>query len=757
MPSIHRLASVIATFALLLCLERGAWGAVASDFLVRVLPKAGDADFALPYRWLVPTGYTAATSYPLIIFLHGTGEKGTDNNAQLNNNANGALALVSTANQAAFPCFMMAPQANPSTGWYAKNFDQIIAAVRLEVATYNIDPDRIYVTGLSMGGNGTVALVNHAPYVFACAVPMSGWGDTNFEANCAMPFWVFHAANDGTVGVNGSDNIVSALRNAGRPVIYTRYDTGGHGIWPTAYANPDLLPWMMAQRRNRAVAGTPQVAFTTPATAVGSTSGTTLDIAGTAAIPAGITQVTYTAKSWEAGPGDDLDATKRTVLSGSSSWSQTAASVANGMAMVIAIGPSGSASLGGSTRVSRTLFVNRTSSDQSAGVVTVTSPSATGAATTVAELIALGGTASAGGSKTVSEVTWSSNRGGQGTAISTGYGSASLSWSITDLGLVPGVNIITLTIRDSLGTLTSTTYTVTMSGTPVAELDVTRGVIAIADGGSDTLSGTAAGSGTSLTYTFTNSGSVSLGITTPVSISGMSNCAVVVGTQPGASVAAGATTSLVLTVTPTAVGAWSFAVSATNTDATESPYDWTVGGTAAAVVVPAPELDVSRGATAVADGGTGVISGTTAGSGVSLIYTFTNSGTSSLGISAPVSIVGATNCAVVVTTQPATSVAAGASTSLVLTLTPTAAGAWSFGVSVANTDANESPYNWTVTGTASAAATTPPSSSGTPTAGSRPRGDTQAGDGGGGCGLGSGLGLILTAAALGLRQLRGRR
>lgn len=612
MPLIHRFASVLAAIALLLCLERGAWGAVAADFLYRTLPKAGAADYDLPYRWLVPTGYDAATSYPLIIFLHGTGEKGTNNTAQLSNNANGALALVSTANQAAYPCFMMAPQANVSTGWYDKNFDQIIAAMQLEMATYHIDPNRIYVTGLSMGGNGTVALVNHAPYLFACAVPMSGWGDTNFQKNCAMPFWVFHAANDGTVGVNGSDNIVNDLRNAGRPVIYTRYDTGGHGIWPTAYANPDLLPWMMAQRRNRAAAGAPRVAFTTPATAVASASGTTLDIAGTAAIPAGITQVTYTYKSWEAGPANDLDTTKRTVLSGTTTWSQTAAPVDNSMGMVIAIGPSGSASLGGTIRASRTQFVNRASSNQTAPAVAVTSPSTTGTFSTAADLLNLGGTASAGGSKTVAEVTWSNDRGGQGTAISTGYGSASLTWSITNLDLAIGANTITVTIRDSLGKITTTTYVATKSGPPAPELGVARGATALTDGGSDTISGTSAGAGTALTYTFANSGTAGLGITAPVSIAAASNCTVSTTTQPATSVVAGAGTNLVLMVTPTAAGAWSFAVSAANTDANESPYDWTVSGSASASVGGTTSGGATSGSTT--SGSTTTSGGTTSGS-----------------------------------------------------------------------------------------------------------------------------------------------
>ncbi len=121
------------------------------------------------------------------------------------------------------------------------------------------------------------------------------------------------------------------------------------------------------------------------------------------------------------------------------------------------------------------------------------------------------------------------------------------------------------------------------SNTVVAapELDITRGATAVADAGTDTVSGTVVATETTLTYTLTNSGTTALGVTPPVTIGALpTNCTATVTTQPGAEIAAAATSDLVVSVTPSAVGAWSFTVSVENTDLNENPYNWTVSGTA---------------------------------------------------------------------------------------------------------------------------------------------------------------------------------
>jgi hypothetical protein len=137
------------------------------------------------------------------------------------------------------------------------------------------------------------------------------------------------------------------------------------------------------------------------------------------------------------------------------------------------------------------------------------------------------------------------------------------------------------------------------STTPSPELDVTRSGAAVADGGTDPVTGTVAGVATSLTYTLTNSGSVALTITGATTVANQSNCTATVITQPAGSVAAGGSTSLVVSVTPTAAGAWSFTLSTPNNDADENPYDWKVVFSAPAITAQPTHATVTAGNTAM--------------------------------------------------------------------------------------------------------------------------------------------------------------
>lgn len=235
-----------------------AWAAVPGDFLFR---NTSPDNTGMPYRIFVPPGYTATQAYPLIVFLHGAGEAGTNNTAQLNNNANGALKLISDANLAIQPTLMAAPQCPTSSSCWgqATQLARLNAMLDQIAAEFHIDADRVHVTGLSMGGNGTWEFVRNRPDRFASAVPMSGYGGGSATALSGIPFWYFHAINDGTVGVDGSRNQVNALRDANARVIYTEYATGNHGIWPNAYATPLLFRWIMAQRRGMPSLATPPV------------------------------------------------------------------------------------------------------------------------------------------------------------------------------------------------------------------------------------------------------------------------------------------------------------------------------------------------------------------------------------------------------------------------------------------------------------------------------------------------------------------
>ncbi len=221
-----------------------------------------DAGKVLRYRLLVPDEFDAGKKYPLVVFLHGAGERGEDNEAQLR----WAVAdLTSPDNRKKYPCFLVAPQCPTNqkwveVDWSAPSHDQpadpsepgglvlkLIGALGKE---YPIDPRRIYLTGLSMGGYGTWDLLARRPELFAAGVPVCGGGDEKQAAVLArIPIWAFHGARDESVPVRRSRNMVEAIRKAGGQPRYTEYPDVAHASWVPAYKDPELLRWLFAQKK----------------------------------------------------------------------------------------------------------------------------------------------------------------------------------------------------------------------------------------------------------------------------------------------------------------------------------------------------------------------------------------------------------------------------------------------------------------------------------------------------------------------------
>jgi pimeloyl-ACP methyl ester carboxylesterase len=145
-----------------------------------------DATGTLPYRLFVPGNYNAGTSYPLVLFLHGSGERGTDNRAQVTGQT-GGLAFLFNENQAQQPCFFAAPQCPTSGTWYdSARHSELVSLINTLRGHYNIDSNRVYVTGLSMGGAGTWDMLGLHPTMFAAGVPLSGFaGSLSMGATCA--------------------------------------------------------------------------------------------------------------------------------------------------------------------------------------------------------------------------------------------------------------------------------------------------------------------------------------------------------------------------------------------------------------------------------------------------------------------------------------------------------------------------------------------------------------------------------------------
>lgn len=245
-------------------------------------------------------------------------------------------------------------------------------------------------------------------------------------------------------------------------------------------------------------------------------------------------------------------------------------------------------------------------------------------------------------------------------------------------------------------------YSITISGTAgttsgAPEIDVSRGA-GIASGGTDNVGSATAGVNATLTYSISNAaGTAALNLTgSPlVSISNASNVSASVQTQPAASVAAGASTSFTVQYNPGA-GAFSFRITIASNDSNENPYIIDVTGTGSSTT--APEVDLQRGGSPIASGGSDPVGTLAAGSAASFSYTVLNTGNAALTLGT-VNVGSQSNCSVSVTTQPAGSVAAGGSTTFTISVTPTAGGAFSAQLSLATNDPNENPYTFTISGT----------------------------------------------------------
>lgn len=212
----------------------------------------------LPYRFLKPRKIKANTQYPLVIFLHGAGERGNDNEKNIKHIKD---LFTSNANRMKYPCFVIAPQCPAKLKWIeaynttlsakpAKPMQQFINLLEDILKKYPIDQTRIYITGLSMGGYGTWDLIARYPEKFAAAVPICGGGDVGKAPRIKnIPIWAFHGAKDSLVPPEKSRNMIKAIQAAGGSPGYTEYPDVEHPSWVHAYKDPYLIIWMFRQKR----------------------------------------------------------------------------------------------------------------------------------------------------------------------------------------------------------------------------------------------------------------------------------------------------------------------------------------------------------------------------------------------------------------------------------------------------------------------------------------------------------------------------
>lgn len=224
----------------------------------------GKRSARLPYRLLRPAGVVRGERYPLVLFLHGAGERGSDNNKQLKWCVND-FAKPSVRSE--HPCFVVAPQCAKGGKWVDTPWDEdrshpmpaepspsmgaLIGLLDRLENELPVDQSRIYLGGLSMGGYGTWDLLARRPKRFAAAFPICGGGDPSAAKSFAhVPIWVFHGSGDEIVPIARSHEMVDALQSAGaKSVRFSNYQGVGHHSWINAFAEPELFDWLFAQRR----------------------------------------------------------------------------------------------------------------------------------------------------------------------------------------------------------------------------------------------------------------------------------------------------------------------------------------------------------------------------------------------------------------------------------------------------------------------------------------------------------------------------
>ena len=201
----------------------------------------------LRYAILKPAKLKPDTKYPLVVSLHGSGGRGSKN---WQGNCAANKVLSQPAMRQKYPCYIIAPTVNRNQRWDGAPLTALIELVKSSLKKHAIDPDRIYVTGQSMGGAGTYSAILAEPHLFAAAAPVCGRGQPELAKKIVhLPIWIFHGELDGVVPTIASRNMEAALKKAGGKPTYTEYAGVRHNSWTPAYADEKLWKWLFAQKK----------------------------------------------------------------------------------------------------------------------------------------------------------------------------------------------------------------------------------------------------------------------------------------------------------------------------------------------------------------------------------------------------------------------------------------------------------------------------------------------------------------------------
>lgn len=223
----------------------------------------------LKYRIMFPKDFSESKQYPIVLFLHGAGERGNDNKKQL---THGSKLFADQINRGAFPAIVIFPQCPQNDYWANATVDRstkpITLSFPLDIAPTKalslamqllddmllkpyVDTSKIYVGGLSMGGMGTFEILYRKPEVFAAAFAICGAGNPETTEKYAktIPLWVFHGAKDDVVNPLASISMVEGiLKNGGKP-NFILYENDNHNSWDSAFSEPKLLPWLFSKSK----------------------------------------------------------------------------------------------------------------------------------------------------------------------------------------------------------------------------------------------------------------------------------------------------------------------------------------------------------------------------------------------------------------------------------------------------------------------------------------------------------------------------
>lgn len=231
----------------------------AAGFLIKSLTIASTT---YEYSIYVPPEYNAKQAWPVILALHGSGERGSDGLLQ----TEVGIGTAIRRNRGFFPAIVIMPQCRPHMFWDGPMIEMALKCVEETSREYRLDPDRLYLTGLSLGGAGTWTIASRFADRFAAIVPVCGFiGRPDMAPDqevlkesarslAKLPIWCFHGGADPVVKPERSREVIEAIKAVGGSPKYTELPAVGHNSWDEAYRNAELWKWLLAQKRAAAQA-----------------------------------------------------------------------------------------------------------------------------------------------------------------------------------------------------------------------------------------------------------------------------------------------------------------------------------------------------------------------------------------------------------------------------------------------------------------------------------------------------------------------